>query len=62
MCMECRQSICPSGCPNAPEPKYPICPFCGEETDTFSKREGEIVGCPECLKSVDAWEEQDGQI
>ncbi len=40
------------------EPKYPHCPICGEETDTFYKDiHGDIVGCEECLHRVDAWEE-----
>lgn len=36
----------------------PCCPFCGAETDTFYEVEatGEIVGCAECLRPVDAWE------
>ena len=41
-----------------PEPTPPpICPICGAETDTF-KRDyfGDIVGCDECIKEVDAWD------
>ncbi len=34
----------------------PLCPICGEETETlYANIDGEIVGCPECLKFVDAW-------
>lgn len=44
------------------EPKgydVPICPVCGEETDTYYKNEnGEIVGCDNCITAVDAWEER----
>lgn len=42
---------------------YPICPECGEETDEFLKdRLGDVIGCPNCIKSVDAWEETDGEF
>jgi hypothetical protein len=40
------------------EPKdydLPVCPVCGEETDTYYKNEnGEIVGCDNCITAVDA--------
>lgn len=40
-----------------PEPKAPRCPICGAETDTFKKDHyGEIVGCDECVKDIDAWD------
>ena len=41
-----------------PEPApLPTCPICGSETDTFVKDYyGDIVGCDECCKEVDAWE------
>lgn len=43
------------------EPKdydMPECPVCGEETDTYYKnKDGEIVGCDNCITAVDAWEE-----
>jgi hypothetical protein len=36
---------------------YPVCPVCGERTDTFYKTiDGEIVGCSECIEEVDAWD------
>lgn len=42
------------------EPKeepFPICPICGEETDTFIRDyRGEIVGCDHCTSSIDAWD------
>lgn len=42
--------------PPDPEP-LPVCPVCGEETDTFFKDyDGAIVGCDNCIKPVDAWE------
>lgn len=40
------------------EPECPRCPVCERETDTFYKNEyGDIVGCDECIRRVDAWEE-----
>lgn len=34
----------------------PICPVCGAETDKLLRdRWGNIIGCPECVKEVDAW-------
>lgn len=34
----------------------PICPVCDAETDKLLRdRWGNIVGCPECVKEVDAW-------
>ena len=38
----------------------PECPVCGEETDTFYKNDyGDIVGCGECIRKVDAYEEME---
>ena len=36
-----------TGQPDGKEPKFPICPVCGAETDTFYKCDTEIVGCGE---------------
>lgn len=37
--------------------RFPICPICGDNTDTFYKdANGDIVGCSECMERVDAWE------
>ena len=35
------------------------CPICGAETSDFykSKVTGEVVGCYECVRYCDAWEE-----
>lgn len=34
----------------------PRCPVCDAETDKLLlDRWGNIVGCPECVKEVDAW-------
>ena len=37
---------------------YPVCPNCDSQTDEFFKdeRSGEIIGCTECIKYIDAWE------
>ena len=44
------------------EPKdydLPVCPVCGEETDTYYKnKDGVIVGGDCCIETVDAWEEE----
>lgn len=40
-----------------PEEPMPICPVCGAETDTFFQdKYGDIVGCDECIKRLDAWD------
>lgn len=39
--------------------KFPKCPECGHETDRFYKCDGDIIGCDNCVKEVDAWEETD---
>lgn len=49
--------------PNPPdEEPMPVCPICGQETDTlYLNRDGEVVGCDNigCVHAVDAyiWEE-----
>ena len=44
------------GYPDGPR-KWPICPVCGEECDTYYKNgHGEILGCEACIDIVDAWE------
>lgn len=45
-----------------PKPyKNPVCPVCGEECETLyqrhTMRSSEIVGCDNCLDTLDAWEE-----
>lgn len=45
-----------TGYPDGKEPHYPICPVCGEETDMLYKTiNDEIIGCDNCIRSVDAW-------
>lgn len=40
-----------------PEPTPPVCPICDEETDTYYyDKDGELVGCGECIHTKDAWE------
>ena len=41
------------------DPQFPRCPVCGAETADFyrSTVTGEIVGCYECIKWADGWEE-----
>lgn len=44
--------------PPVEPPAYacPRCPVCDAETDKLLRdRWGNIVGCPECVKEVDAW-------
>ena len=43
-----------------PEPKVYYCPVCGEETDEYFKdMYGEIVGCDNCVRPVEPWEEEE---
>jgi hypothetical protein len=42
------------------EERIPVCPVCGETCSEWVKDfNGDIVGCRECIKFVDAWEEDD---
>lgn len=44
--------------PPVEPPAYtcPRCPVCDAETDKLLRdRWGNVVGCPECVKEVDAW-------
>ncbi len=46
-----------SGYPDGRQRGWPVCPICGQETDTIWQNNNmEIVGCGECLHSRDAWE------
>lgn len=44
-----------------PEPTPPpVCPVCGAETDTYIRDYyGDIVGCDQCTKEIDAWDWRD---
>lgn len=40
-----------------PEPKFPRCPECNEEADTFfQNKDGYVIGCENCIVPIDAWE------
>lgn len=41
----------------------PTCPVCGKEVDEYLKdKYGDIVGCENCVKPYDAWEENDDTV
>ena len=44
-----------------PEPEEnPRCPCCGEECETlYRDRAWRIVGCENCMETLDAWEHWD---
>ena len=47
-----------TGYPDCKEPCVPRCPICREEVDFFYKdKYGDIVGCEECVSTVNAWDE-----
>jgi len=47
-----------TGQPDGKEPRYPICPICGEVCEIIYKdNDGNIVGCDEEFSRCDAWEE-----
>lgn len=54
MCEICKQSPCPSGCPNADEPKSAkLCAWCDGELfvgDDIYKVNGEDI-CTDCIES-----------
>ena len=38
------------------DPKWPRCPICNKECETvYWSKQGEVVGCDECLETMDAW-------
>lgn len=40
-----------------PEPRYPHCPICNAEADTFfENKDGYVVGCNSCITPIDAWD------
>lgn len=42
------------------EGKYPKCKVCGQECSTIIRdRAGFLVGCDQCIREVDAWEDKD---
>lgn len=46
-----------SGYPDGREPPRPHCPICGAEVDTIYTDGANVQGCPECILTVDAWDE-----
>lgn len=49
-----------TGYPDGREPRLPKCPVCEAETDTFYRNKDlDIVGCDECVCTVDAWDYTD---
>lgn len=46
-----------TGWPDGKDPSWPVCPVCGAEADTFYQDKSRaIVGCSECVRTLDAWE------
>ena len=41
------------------EPDYPVCPVCGSATDAVYSDGVNVLGCPDCINTVDAWEEEE---
>lgn len=46
-----------SGYPDGKAPQEPICPVCSSECETiYRDQDGEIFGCENCVKEIDAWD------
>ncbi len=46
-----------TGYPDGKEPTYPHCPICQRECETiYLDKDGNIVGCDECVDTRDAWD------
>lgn len=46
-----------TGYPDRRKDVEPTCPICGAECDTIYKdKHGDIFGCNDCIKKVEAWE------
>lgn len=41
--------------------EVPACPCCGEECETHYKKDGEIIGCENCIDKTDAYENMDDE-
>lgn len=47
-----------TGWPDGKAPQEPICPVCQSPCgEIYVSTQGYIVGCDECIKTKDAWEE-----
>lgn len=44
-----------TGYESGSEPRVPVCPVCGAETDTFYRVFGEVIGCDHCVEITYAW-------
>ena len=44
------------GCGSCKE-QIPKCPICGQECDSFYKHGTEILGCDNCIRKVDSYNE-----
>lgn len=47
-----------TGHPDGKEPETYYCPWCGKECESIFKHSitSEILGCDNCIESVDPWE------
>ena len=53
MCEECRQTYCPTGCPNVPEPPIVLrCSICGEPIYAGELYVEELDLCAACLDAL----------
>ena len=49
-----------TGYPSGRYFKWPRCPVCGDEAETIYKdRWGDVVGCDNCIETLNAWEWDD---
>lgn len=48
-----------TGYPDGKIPERTYCPVCGAETDDYFVAYGEVIGCPECTRKVNAYEYQE---
>ena len=46
-----------TGYPDGVSERVPRCPICGAKTDTYYKFKCEVIGCDNCVKPTDAWED-----
>lgn len=50
------ESAMRTGYPSWMQTDTPVCPVCGEETETYYAINGDVVGCENCVDEVSAWE------
>ncbi|MGN1157110.1 MAG: hypothetical protein ACI4TK_13110 [Agathobacter sp.] len=51
-----------TGYPDGQEPKALICPLCGSEADDFYFRDGECIGCSECIRTKAFYEIEEEKL